>query len=181
MSGLGLREAVLHHTGTQTGATFFRGSKPIDGLWVSIDINIANVCIMLFGYGVGDHCMFVLDVTLESLIGKMPTKIVHPASQRLNSKIPHCRPAYTKALENNIVQHCLIEKCYEVHTSNWSHEEKQRRVCMIDKMGKECMKHAEKVYRKIKCCRMPYSPEASIWIRHAQVHYSLIELHKGKI
>ncbi len=31
-SGLGLKEAVLHHTGTQTRATFFRGSKPIDGL-----------------------------------------------------------------------------------------------------------------------------------------------------
>jgi hypothetical protein len=74
MSNLGLREAVLHHTGTQMGATFFRGSKPINGLWVSSDIDTANVCIMLFGNGVGNHCMFVLNVTLESLIGKMPTK-----------------------------------------------------------------------------------------------------------
>jgi hypothetical protein len=43
------------------------------------------------------------------------------------------------------------------------------------------MKHAKKVCRKIKCCRIPYSPEASIWIRCAQVYYSLIKLHKGKI
>jgi hypothetical protein len=99
-SSLGLHKAVLHHTGTQTGPTFFRGSKPIDGLWVSSNINIANVCIMPFGYGVGDHCMFVLDVTLESLIGKTPTKIVHPVSQRLNSKIPNCSAACTKALED---------------------------------------------------------------------------------
>jgi hypothetical protein len=65
-SGLGLREAVFHHTGTRTEATSFRGSKPTNGLWVSSNIDIANVCIMPFGYGVGDHRMFVLDVTLES-------------------------------------------------------------------------------------------------------------------
>jgi hypothetical protein len=117
-SGLGLRKAVLHHTGTQMGATFFRGSKPIDGLWVFSNIDIANACIMQFGYGVGNHCMFVLDVTLESLIGKMPTKIVHSALQTLNSKIPHCSAAYTKALEDNKVRYCLFKKLYAVHTSN---------------------------------------------------------------
>ena len=30
--GLELREAILHHTRSSPGATFFRGSKPIDGL-----------------------------------------------------------------------------------------------------------------------------------------------------
>ncbi len=69
-SNLGLQEAVLQHTGTQMGATFFRGSKPIEGLWVSSDIEISNICVMPFGYGDGDHCMFALDITLESLIGK---------------------------------------------------------------------------------------------------------------
>jgi hypothetical protein len=32
ISDLGLQEAILHHTGTPLGATFFRGSKLIDGL-----------------------------------------------------------------------------------------------------------------------------------------------------
>ncbi len=48
-SGLGLREAVLQHTGTQTGATCFRGSSPIDGLWVSSNIGITNVCVCRSG------------------------------------------------------------------------------------------------------------------------------------
>jgi hypothetical protein len=117
-SGLGLQEAVLHHTGTQMGATFFRGSKLIDGLWVSSNIEILNVCVMPFGYGVGDHCMFVLDIMLESLIGKQPTKIVCPALRRLNSKVSHCIDAYNKSLESNIVQHCLIKKLRKVHVSN---------------------------------------------------------------
>ncbi len=93
-SSLALKEAVLQHTGKRMGATIFRGSKPIDGLWVFRKINIANICVLSFGYGVSNHCMFVLDITLESLIGKRPTKIVHPASRRLNSKIPHCVDPY---------------------------------------------------------------------------------------
>ncbi len=43
------------------------------------------------------------------------------------------------------------------------------------------MMHAEKACRKIKSCHIPYSPEASIWIRRAQVYYSIIQWHKGQI
>jgi hypothetical protein len=70
---LGLQEAVLRHTGRKTGTTFFQGSKPIDGLWVTSNIDIINACVMPFGYGIGDNQMFILDVTMESLIGKNPT------------------------------------------------------------------------------------------------------------
>jgi hypothetical protein len=119
------------------GATFFRGSKPIDGLWVSSKIKIANICIMPFGYGVGNHRLYVLDITFESLIGKRPTNIVRPASRRLNSKIPLCVDAYNKSLEDNIVRHCLIEELHEVHIGNWMQQEKACRVCLIDRAGKE--------------------------------------------
>ena len=45
------------------------------------------------------------------------------------------------------MQHRLIKKLHEVHISNWSHAEKERRVCAIDQAGKEFMTHAEKVCR----------------------------------
>jgi hypothetical protein len=88
--GLALQEAVLEHTGKRTCATFFRESKPIDGLWVTSDIEIANACVMPFGYRIDDHRMFVLNITLESLTRRNPTKVVRPASRRLNSKVPSC-------------------------------------------------------------------------------------------
>ncbi len=77
--GLGLCKAVLHHTGKQSGAMFCRCSKPFNELWTSSEIEVANACMMPFGYGIGNRCMFVLDVTLESMPGKTPTKIIHPA------------------------------------------------------------------------------------------------------
>ncbi len=51
----------------------------------------------------------------------------------------------------------------------------------IDREGWDYMRHTEKLFRKIKCCRIPYSPEAAICIRRAQVYYSIIRWHEGKI
>jgi hypothetical protein len=48
-NGLGLQEAILQHTGTRMGPTFFWGSKPINGLCVSSKIEFANACVMHLG------------------------------------------------------------------------------------------------------------------------------------
>ena len=45
-NGLDLIEAIIQHTGASPGATFFRGSKPINGMWVSGDLNISNACVI---------------------------------------------------------------------------------------------------------------------------------------
>ena len=60
-------------------------------------------------------------------------------------------------------------------------EERARKVITIDEEGKACMRHAEKICRKIKSCRIPFSPEAAIWIRRGQVYYSLLRYHKGRV
>ncbi len=69
---------IVQYTGNSPGATFFHGSKQIDGMWVSNGLNISNACIMPFEYGVGNHRTFVLDVPLESLIGTNLVKIIWP-------------------------------------------------------------------------------------------------------
>ncbi len=43
------------------------------------------------------------------------------------------------------------------------------------------MRRAEKICRKIRCCCIPFSLEAAIWIRQVQVYYSLLRYHKRKI
>ncbi len=78
--GLNLNEVIFMHTGSQTGATLFQGSTPIDGLWASSNLDISNACVMPFGYGVGDHCGFILNIPLVSMVGENPVTIVQPAS-----------------------------------------------------------------------------------------------------
>jgi hypothetical protein len=119
---------------------------------------------MPFGYGVGDHCAFILDIPIESLVGINPVKIVRPASRQLNSKLPGCSEAYIHSLEGNITRHRLLKRLHDAHTGRYLAEEKARRVIIIDKEGKAYMRQAKKKCRKIKCCRIFFSPEASIWI-----------------
>ena len=147
-----LRETIRLHTGASPGATFFRGSRPIDGLWVSSDLDISNACVMPFGFGVGDHRAFILDIPLESLVGENPVKILRPMSRRLNSHLPKCGEAYIENLEKNIVKHRLLERLYDAHTGGYPAEEMTNKVIAIDDEVKLYMRHAEKICRKIKCC-----------------------------
>ncbi len=179
--GPDLQEAIIHHMGTSPGATFFQGSKPINGLWVSCNLDISNACVMPFGYGIGDHRAFILNIPIKSLVGVDPVKIVQPAGRQLNSRLPRCSQSYIDSLEGNITRHHLLERLFKNHTGNYSDEERARRVIIIDKEGKACVWRAGKICRKIKCCRIPFALEAAIWICQVQVYYSLLQYHKGKI
>jgi hypothetical protein len=106
---------------------------------------------------------------------------VRPASRRLNSKMPWCGEAYVQSLEGNIVQHRLLERLNEVHCSSLCHKKKVEKLNTINQEGRDYMIHAEKTCRKIKSCRIPYSPEASIWIWRVQVYSSIIRWHKEQI
>ncbi len=74
--GLSMSEVVGEFTGTPVGPTFFCGSKPIDRVWATKDIQVVNACVMPAGFGVGDHRMFVVDFRLQSLVGSSPSKVV---------------------------------------------------------------------------------------------------------
>ena len=81
-------EAVGNYTGKKIGATFFRGTKPIDGVWVTSDVVIIGACVMPAGYRIGYHRLFVLNFIMSSLIGHDSPKIVRVAARRINTNIP---------------------------------------------------------------------------------------------
>jgi hypothetical protein len=179
--GLDMREAVVQHTGAHPGATFFHGSKPIDGFWVTNDLNVSNASVMPFRYGVGNHRAFIVNIPIELLVGINPVKIVRPAGRRLNSKLPGCSKVYINSFKSNIIRHRLLKRLHKAHMGAYSNSERAWRVIMIDEEGKTYMRHAEKKCCKIKCCLILFSPEAAIWIRHVQVYQLLLRYHKGRI
>ena len=66
--GLNMNEVIGTFTAKKIGSTFFRGSKPIGAVWSTPDIVVVGACVILAGYGVSDHCLFVLDFLTYSLI-----------------------------------------------------------------------------------------------------------------
>ncbi len=69
LHGLGMKEVVGDYTTRRLGATYFRGSAPIDAVWVTSNVAVVNACVMPVGYSVGDHRLFVVDFATALLVG----------------------------------------------------------------------------------------------------------------
>ena len=115
------------------------------------------------------------------IIGSAPPKVVRPTSRWLNTKLPRVAATYSWLLEEKIIKHRLIERVGEAHSKSRSRRSLERRLNRLDKELGTYMRFAEKHCRKIKSGRIPFSPEASLWIKRAQVYRSLLRFHAGKI
>jgi len=177
--GLAMREVVGTFTERPLGATFFRGTKPIDAVWATSDLVVTNACVLPCGYGVGDHRLFVVDFLTSSLVGTSPVKIVRPSARRLNTRLPFVTERYARQLKKNIEQHRLLEKLEQVGASNLSHDEASRRVNAIDKDSKQYMVNAERKCRKIKSGTIPFTPETAALLRRRQLYQSLLRYQRG--
>ena len=133
------------------------------------------------GYGIRDHRLFVVDVTSGDIVGAMPPQIVWPASRRLNTKLPWVAAEYSCLLEEMIIRHWLIERVGHAHTTSSLQKSFTKHLNQLDKELGLYMCFAEKSCRKVKSGRIPFSPEASLWIRQTQVYRSLLRYHAGKI
>jgi hypothetical protein len=71
-------------------------------------------------------------------------------------------PRLAKNLEENIWQHCLIEKLGEAHTLGISKGDTQQRTTFVDKEGKQFMTHAKRVSQKLKSGRIGFAPKSGI-------------------
>jgi hypothetical protein len=71
-----MEEVVGEFTCTPIGTTFFRGSKPIDGVWVTSDIMVCNASIVPADNSIGNHRLFVIDFAASDIIGNTPPKVI---------------------------------------------------------------------------------------------------------
>ena len=182
-NGLKMSEVIGDFTGKKLGATFFRGSKPIDGVWATRDLNVTHACVMPTGFGVGDHRMFIVDLQESSVVGATPFKVQRYSARRLNTKVSSgAVKKYVETLEKSIEKHRLIERLDKFQRGSASKRRLiQQELNKIDRQSKDLMLNAEKKCRRIKSGRIPFSPEAALWIRRSQVYRSLVRYHDGLI
>lgn len=145
---LDMTEAVGSFTGKTVGPTFFRGNKPIDGVWVTSDIVITGACVMPSGYGIGDHRLFVVDFLTSSLVGHDPPKIVRAAARRLNTQIPSAERMYVHKFEDLIIEHKIVERVGQANNKATSKASLKIKLDVIDKEQQDYMLNAEKKLQK---------------------------------
>ncbi len=172
-ASLNMSEVVGDFTGKKIGPTFFRWSKPIDGIWAMQDVVVTQACVMPAGYGVGDHCLFV---------GEAPFRIQQFAARRLNTKVSSgATQKYLSRLEANPDCHCLIERLGKLHLTHKTRQTFCKGLNKLDKQSKDIMINAESECQRIKLGRISFSPQAVLWICHTQVYRSLLCYHRGLI
>ena len=177
--GLGLKEVVLESTKTHLTATHFRGTKPIDAIWASPDLEVVGAGAMPIGFSIGDHRMMYVDIRTSTMVGFCPQPIKHPKARRLNSRIPRAKKAYIKRLERNITKHRLREKLMAAHLGDLSQEQMKAKLDKIDEMSRDFMINAERRSRKVRNGKIPFSPEAAQWIKRMQLYRSLLRYWAG--
>lgn len=70
MESLGLREVLLDKVGGENApSTFDKGSRSIDSIMCSANIEISKTDYMPFGEGAGDHISLVIDINKRSVFG----------------------------------------------------------------------------------------------------------------
>ena len=115
-------------------------------------------------------------------MGTAPFRIKRFASRRLNTKASSgATRKYLRRLEEQLSCHCLIERLRRLHTTCTLRHLFQRGLNKLDRQSREIMLNAEKKCRRIKSGRIPFSPEAALWIRLTQVYRSLLRYHRGLI
>ena len=131
---------------------------------------MTNACVMPVGFGVGDHRLFIIDFATTTLVGAGITTVVRPALRRLNTKIHGCADQYNKSFCRNIWRHRLLERLVLTATSSVPKADISQMLNKLDQEGEAYMKHAESKCCRLKSGRIPFSPEASLWIRQCQVY-----------
>ena len=64
--------------------TWFRGSDPIDGIWMSSDLEVIGESYITYHADLGDHHPVVANITIQSLLGvNLPE--IPPQTQWLKS------------------------------------------------------------------------------------------------
>ena len=115
------------------------------------------------------------------IIGSTPRKVVPPPSRRLNTKLPRVAAKYSRLLEEQIIKHRLIKRVGKSHIKSGSRSSLTRRLNWLDKELGTYTRFTEEHCRKIKSGRIPFSPEALLWIRRSQVSQPLLRYHSRKI
>jgi hypothetical protein len=161
------------------------GSQPIDGGYISPEIEVVNLAMLNFQDSPGDHRSLIIDVSTRSLLREHKPKICRPVSRRLITTQQAMVDRYNKIVREQFQIHCIEERLDAV--------DKMTRYCrypapgwlraMIIKLYKQMTKirqHTEKKCRKILRPDSNFSPTIQMWYDQIHAYLQLIQLKEGK-
>jgi hypothetical protein len=109
-----MSELCLRITGSRLPSTHIRGSVPIDTIYATAGVSGKAVTLLPHRSGVGDHRVFVIDVSSESILGDVFPRVI-PASRRLlNCASDRIKASYISVLNQLTDRHKVYQKLQDI-------------------------------------------------------------------
>ena len=164
--------------------THIDGSKPIDGIFATPDIDVTNCLLLSFHESVGDHRTMILEFTTASAIGRYQGKIVRPTSRRLTLRQPGAITSYNNSIHEQFEIHRIPTRLTSLllESKQYSFPPPQsfRVKCntIHEQIAQICL-HAESTCRKLLKPALEFSPTVQFWYDRAHAYIMLIKIKSG--
>ena len=165
-----------------TPPTTNKGTKTIDRIFTSFNINVINAGYSEFRLFDSDHRALWIDVKESNLLGFKSPDFVTRAVRRLQCGIPSVKKKWKELYTQQLCQHNLFNKQLKLENAihqnggKINEEQKQR----FEKSNRN-KKHTEKRCRKLKMGKIPYSPETAKAQVTIELWQAVITKKKGRV
>ena len=159
---VGLKEAILDKHREKEGIqpTYQRGREPIDGIFISHNLEIEEAGYLPFGEGPSDHRGLWIKIKEDDIFDYSMGKVTPPSARRLTLDNPRVTKKWVNIYKEFLLEHNLFERIFyiqnEISTNEWRPElaiEYER----IRQLRLQGIKLADSKCRKLNMGEVPWS------------------------
>ena len=176
----------LKHHELPAPITLSRGSCQIDVILVSPELrNIVRGGWTVFGDGIGDHRIGLIDIKVKDIVGIHKLDIIPKNARRLTCEDPHTIKRYNDNLRKNTNEHNLLARTIQLQQDVTfpASEDQMAELDYLHKKRAQSAKEAENKCHKFKSGAVVYAPDEVQAFAH-EIHswklvVSKLTGHKG--
>lgn len=153
--------------GCQVPNSHFRGTEKITTLFGTPGLVTGDGMVYPHWYEIGDHRVFILEVTADSMFGGEYPTMALPTLRSLNCKVSQIHNQYCKVLKALSDRHKMHKKLVDLECLSDDVTPAQYQL-MHNKWDNEWgdfMASAEDQCSKFKNCSIEYIPTVGLWIK----------------
>jgi hypothetical protein len=175
-----LLEPIL---GERVPNSHFRGTTAISTVFGTPGLVSNNAMCFPHWYGVGDHRVFVLELSAASLFGGEYPTIATPMARQLNCKITRIRDQYCFHLSKLAQRHQMEKKLQKLTAASLvlSTRQLQPYHNRWDNEWGDFMTSAETKCCKFRSCALEFSPTVGQWLKRRTILKWLLKWHDGRV
>jgi hypothetical protein len=162
LKNIGLVESITsRHAGRLPFPTCSKGTRAIDGIYVSTTIKITKGGYLPFDKFPTDHRPLWIDVSMTNIFGNDMAPLLQPQARRLKCNDPVTQKKWIKLYNKYLSEHKAIDRAFQLQTiiTRPLQPYHIREYEKIRKIRMNARKYADKRCRKLHMGNVPFSEE----------------------